>query len=251
MLSRRFRVPAEPIFVTTTDGVTLRGSRLGTGHPAVVLCHGFLGWHRKPRAARLADWLAGRFSVYAFDHRGHGQSDGVCTFGDREIEDVSAVVARAREDGHTRVMTVGTSMGGIAAIRHAALVGGVDGVVAISAPARWEGHESAAARRVRWLSSTSRGRRLGRALGVRLSDTWGEPEPPEDVVGRIAPIPLVIVHGHDDHFFEEEEAWRLYRRAGHPKRLLLAGRFGHAEDGFTEQFADRLAGEIAAMDRAA
>ena len=51
---------------------------------------------------------------------------------------------------------------------------------------------------------------------------------------------LVVVHGRDDHYFDEDEAWRLYRRAGEPKRLLLASRFGHAEDGFTPVFADRL-----------
>jgi fermentation-respiration switch protein FrsA (DUF1100 family) len=55
------------------------------------------------------------------------------------------------------------------------------------------------------------------------------------------PDPLLLVHGRDDHFFDEEEAWRLYRAAKEPKRLMLASRFGHAEDGLTPAFADRLA----------
>ena len=79
------------------------------------------------------------------------------------------------------------------------------------------------------------------AAGVRLAASWNDPEAPEDVIGKIAPVPVVIVHGRDDHYFDDDEAWRLYRRANEPKRLLLASRFGHAEDGFTPQFAERVA----------
>ena len=53
----------------------------------------------------------------------------------------------------------------------------------------------------------------------------------------IGGVPLLLVHGRDDHFFDEEQAWLLYRRAGEPKRLMLASRFGHAEDGYTSAFA--------------
>jgi uncharacterized protein len=245
--SRRFRVPVEPFAATTSDGIDLVGSRLGTGEPAVVLCHGFLGWHRKPRVALLAESLAQRFTVYAPDLRGHGGSAGVCTFGDLEVLDVDAVVGLAREEGRAGVVTVGASMGGIAVIRHAALMRRVDGVVAVSTPARWTGHGTPAMDRTVWLTSTEHGRLLARLMGVRIADTWTAPESPEDVIGRIAPTPIVIVHGRDDHFFDEEDAWRLYRRAGEPKRLLLAGRFGHAEDGFTPAFAERLSREIAAI----
>ncbi|MBI4261119.1 MAG: alpha/beta fold hydrolase [Actinobacteria bacterium] len=245
--SHRFGVPVGPLAVTTSDGVRLVGARLGTGDTAVVLCHGFMGWHRKPRVARLAEMLGERFTVYAFDLRGHGESSGRCSFGGREIDDVAAVVSLARADGHGRVVTVGASMGGIAVIRHAALIGGVDAVVAVSTPARWVGHGTEAVRRMTRLTSTRWGRGLMRTVGVRLSRLWEEPESPEDVVAKIAPIPLVIVHGRDDHYFDEGEAWRLYRRAGEPKRLLLASRFGHGEDGFTREFADRLSREIESM----
>ena len=227
--------------VTTTDGVTLVGSRLGDADPAVVFCHGFMGWHRKPRVGAFTEQLATWLTVYAVDLRGHGRSGGMCTFGDREIHDVQAVLDVARRDGHARVATVGASMGGIAVIRHAALLGGVDAVVGVSTPARWEGHGSDSIRRMQWFTTSPAGRGLSRVAGVRLSAEWHEPEAPEDVVEKIAPTPVVVVHGRDDHYFEEEEAWRLYRRAGHPKRLLLASRFGHGEDGFTPAFAERLA----------
>jgi alpha-beta hydrolase superfamily lysophospholipase len=241
--ARGFAVPAEPFRVTTSDGVDLVGSRLGSAgtESAAILCHGFTGWHAKPRYARLAEGLAGQgLTVYAFDFRGHGGSGGVTTYGALEVEDVQAVVDRVRSDGHERVVTIGASMGGVAVLRHAGLLGGIDAVVAISSPARWEGHRSDAVRRMQWMTGTPRGRRLARLIGVRLPSTWDRPESPEDVVGKIAPVPLLLVHGRDDHFFDEEEAWRLYRAAGEPKRLLLAARFGHAEDGFSPELAERI-----------
>jgi alpha-beta hydrolase superfamily lysophospholipase len=222
------------------DGVRLVGARLGRAEPAVCFFHGFLGHYRKPRIGRFLEEVARWFTVYAVDLRGHGRSEGLCTFGDAEYLDVAAVLAEARDDGHDRVATVGASMGGIAVIRHAALSGGMDLVASISVPARWNGHRSTAVRRMTWLTGSPYGRRLCRAAGVRITDTWNDPEAPEDVVAKIAPTPLIVVHGLDDHYFDEEEAWRLYRRAGQPKRLLLASRFGHAEDGFTPSFAERL-----------
>jgi fermentation-respiration switch protein FrsA (DUF1100 family) len=114
-------------------------------------------------------------------------------------------------------------------------------VVAVSTPARWDGHHSDAVRRLTWLTATPSGRWLLQAFGVRTSGAWEWVKAPAELVDRIAPIPLVIVHGRDDHFFDEEEAWFLYRRAGGPKRLLLADRFGHAEDGYTAGFARQIA----------
>jgi alpha-beta hydrolase superfamily lysophospholipase len=210
-----------------------------------VFCHGFLGWHRKDRIVRFVEALAARFVVYAVDLRGHGASGGLCTYGDLEMMDVHAVVRLAREQrGDQPVVTLGVSMGGVAVLRHAAIRRGVDAVIAISTPARWDGHGSRAVRHIRWLASTPSGRRLAPRLGVRLAEHAAWTDAPEDLVERIAPTPVVIVHGRDDHFFDEEEAWRLYRRAGEPKRLMLASRFGHAEDGLTPGLAARLAPRI-------
>jgi uncharacterized protein len=207
-----------------------------------VFCHGFLGWHRKLRIVRFVEALAKRTVVYAVDLRGHGRSEGLCTYGDREVLDVDAVVrlARSERSGYP-VAAVGVSMGGVAVIRHAAARRGVEAVAAISTPARWDGHRSRAVRQIRWVGSSPRGRRVAAVLGVRLAEFRPWSESPEAAVGRIAPTPLLLVHGRDDHFFDEEDAWRLYRAAGEPKRLMLASRFGHAEDGLTPLFADRLA----------
>jgi pimeloyl-ACP methyl ester carboxylesterase len=228
--------------------VVLVGDRVGEGPVALLFCHGFLGWHRKPRLVAFQEALADRGpAVYGFDFRGHGRSGGLCAFGAREHLDVDAVVRLARSGGFDRVVTVGGSMGGIAVIRHAALLGGVDAVVAVSTPATWDGHQSEAVRRLAWLAAAPMGRRVLRMAGVRASPTLERVEDPVDVVGKIAPTPLALVHGRNDHFFDEEQAWALYRAANRPKRLLLGSRFGHAEDGYDPAFAERVGSMVLDM----
>jgi alpha-beta hydrolase superfamily lysophospholipase len=244
LLSKRYELPAVSFRVAAEDGVGLVGSRVGSDGPSLVVCHGFLGWHRKPRQVAFVEQLAQHFVVYAFDFRGHGRSEGSSTYGDLEYLDVDAVVRLARGERGAPLVTMGVSMGGIAVLRHAAYRGGVDAVVAVSTPARWDGHLSRSMRRIRRITSTRGGRRMARLAGYRLADSWSGPEDPEEVVGRIAPIPLVLVHGEDDHFFDVEEAHRLYRRAGEPKRLMLSSRFGHAEDGLNRAFAERVTHRI-------
>jgi pimeloyl-ACP methyl ester carboxylesterase len=231
----------------------LAGTRVGAdADTAIVIAHGFMAYRTKPRWRVLAEGLAQKFTVYTFDMRGHGQSAGACTGGDREQQDVHAVAAYARGRGHRNVVTIGGSLGGIAVILEAAKYRDVDGVVAISSPAEWSASDSKMVRRMTWVFTSPMGRALARRLmGTRINLEWGNPEPPADVIGRIAPIPVLIVHGEDDHFFPASEAELLYARAGEPKRLLLIPQFGHAEDGFTPAFAEQLAGEVETMLAAA
>jgi uncharacterized protein len=244
LLSRRYRDTARPFSVVADDGVRLMGTRVGARGAALVLCHGFLGWHRKAPVVRFVERMAEWFTVYAFDLRGHGRSGGTCTYGDEEFRDVDAVARLARSEAD-RVATFGASMGGIAVLRQAALLDDVDAVMIVSTPARWRGHRSAQVRRIQAMSVSRGGRGLVRGLGVRVTDRWNWPEDPEELVGKIAPTPLIIAHGRDDHFFDVENAWRLYARAEQPKRLLLGAPYGHAEDGFTPGFAELAARRLA------
>jgi pimeloyl-ACP methyl ester carboxylesterase len=246
-LSHHWRVPAHVFGVLTKDDIQIVGARLGVNdaeRPALVFVHGLMGWHAKPRFAIFAEHLTEWFTVYAFDMRGHGGSAGVSDFGGAEILDVDAVVALARREGHAAVVTAGTSQGAIAVLRHAALLGGVDAVIGISSLASWDWRvdsEPSARRQLDARIGTRSGRAALRAWGVRLPEHWDEPESPEVVVGKIAPTPVVIIHGTDDRLFAPDHARRLYEAANEPKRLLLGDGFGHAEDGFTPAFERRLA----------
>lgn len=52
---------------------------------------------------------------------------------------------------------------------------------------------------------------------------------PVDVVHRIAPRPLLVVHGANNRLHHAEEAQQLYDLAAQPKRLELLPDRGHTE----------------------
>lgn len=249
--AHRFHGPHVGFWCETEDGIRLAGTSLGRleSDTAVVVAHGFLAYRTKPKFRLLSEELGRQFAVFSFDLRGHGQSGGVCTGGDREALDVAAVAQVARRRGYRRVVTVGASLGGIAVIREAALYRNSDGVVAISTPAQWGG-KSKPVRRLTWLFATSLGRRVAFELGVKLGTGWDHPDPPETVAGLVSPIPLLLVHGENDHFFPPSDAERIYEAAREPKQLIVLPGFGHAEDGFTPAFVERLTKEIEALSPA-
>jgi pimeloyl-ACP methyl ester carboxylesterase len=210
---------------------------------AVVVAHGFTGSLAKPGLQAVIAALATHAGVVAFDFRGHGASSGVSTLGDREILDLDAAVLHARALGYQRIVTCGWSMGGSVVLRHAALIGGVDAVVSVSAVSRWFYKDTKPMRRLHWAVETRVGRAIARRLtGTRISSAgWDElPESPTEVAGRISPVPLLVVHGDRDHYFPLEHPQAIYDSAAEPKELWLLEGFGHAESAATPEILDRI-----------
>jgi pimeloyl-ACP methyl ester carboxylesterase len=164
-----------------------------------------------------------------------------------EVLDVAAAVAAARELGHRRVATLGFSMGASIMLRHAAGCApgdpGVDAVASVSSPARWYVRETPAMRRVHWLLEQPSGRLAARALGLRVGRPWTEPPAsPIEVVHRIAPTPLLLVHGARDHYFPPEHAIALHAATGGTAQLWVCPDVRHAESAMTPGLVDRIAG---------
>jgi pimeloyl-ACP methyl ester carboxylesterase len=141
-------VRGNELWFRAADGTRLVGHRFGGGGTAVVLAHQSDGdlceW--VPYARRLA---ARGYFVFPFDFRGHGFSrQGRET---RLGADVAAAVRAVRGLGKRRVIVVGASMGGVAAVVGAASVRPpIDRVVSLSAPAFFRGIDAVrAARRLR------------------------------------------------------------------------------------------------------
>jgi pimeloyl-ACP methyl ester carboxylesterase len=240
-----------PQVIFAADGV-----RIDAGHFAgdrglcVVLAHGFTGAWRQPTTRRIATLLSRYGGVLAIDFRGHGRSGGRSTVGDQEVLDIDAAVRHARELGYARVAVVGFSMGGCVAIRHGGLYGGVDAVVAVSSPARWYYRDTAPMRQVHWVIERRSGRLIARLVKrTRISARGWDPVPaaPHEVVGEIAPTPLLIVHGDADHYFPLEHAEQLYAAAREPRELWVEPGFGHAEAAATPDLVKRIAGWLVVL----
>ncbi|MFD3929867.1 alpha/beta hydrolase family protein [Streptomyces sp. NPDC058614] len=251
-------------FLRTVDDVTIDaaydpGTR-PSGDLAIVVAHGFTGDLDRPHVRRAADALARNAAVVTFSFRGHGRSGGRSTVGDREVHDLAAVVAWARELGHERVVTVGFSMGGSVVLRHAALYGAAgqehggrteartDAVVSVSAPARWYYRGTAPMRRVHWLVTQPMGRAVTRCyLHTRIHGRGWDPVPasPVESVPLIAPTPLLIVHGDIDGYFPVDHPRMLAEAADGHAELWIERGMGHAEHAADDELLARI-GEWAA-----
>jgi pimeloyl-ACP methyl ester carboxylesterase len=131
---------AEGLEFTADDGTQLQGLLFGAGagdQPVIVMAH--QRGSNKDSWTDLAVAAAERgFAAFPFDFRGYGAGGGER---DRNLDaDLEAAVALMRDRGYPQVFVVGASMGGTAAL----VVAGaedLDGVAALSAPARFAGME--------------------------------------------------------------------------------------------------------------
>ncbi|MWA12047.1 alpha/beta hydrolase [Streptomyces sp. BA2] len=219
----------------------------------IVVAHGFTGDLDRPHVRRAAGVFAKAAAVITFSFRGHGASGGLSTVGDREVLDLAAAVEWARSIGHAHVVTVGFSMGGSVVLRHAALAGAahggrtearVDGVVAVSAPARWFYRGTAPMRRLHWVVTRPAGRVVGRwGLRTRIHPHEWDPVPlsPVESVPLIAPTPLLIVHGDRDPYFPVDHPRMLAAAARGGAELWIEEGMGHAENAADDGLLGRIA----------
>ncbi|MEU3165360.1 alpha/beta fold hydrolase [Streptosporangium sp. NPDC006930] len=238
--------PSFPAMLRTRDNLRIDAAHTpsrGAADLGIVLAHGFTGSLRERATRRIAHVLSGFGGVVAFDFRGHGRSGGMSTVGDREIFDVEAAVRHARAIGYRRVVTVGFSMGGAVAVRHAGVLGGVEAVVSVSAPARWYYRGTRPMRQVHWAIERSAGRlaaRLGKRTRI-MKGVWDPlPLAPYEAAAKISPVPLLVVHGDADRFFPLDHAYQIYEAANEPKELWIEPGFGHAETAATPDLVRRV-----------
>ncbi|MFJ5085210.1 alpha/beta hydrolase [Streptomyces sp. NPDC088706] len=266
-------VPVEAVYEPCTAGFGAHGEA-PADIPVIVVAHGFTGSVDRPAVRRAARVFSQRAAVITFSFRGHGRSGGRSTVGDREVLDLAAAVAWARTLGHSRVVTVGFSMGGSVVLRHGALYTDeteargaavrvpvraqrtgahsgahfgayADAVVSVSAPARWYYRGTAPMRRLHWVVTRPSGRIVGR-YGFRTriaTDDW-DPVPlsPVAAVPLIAPAPLLLVHGDRDPYFPLDHPRMLAEAAGEGgAELWLERGMGHAENAADDALLARIA----------
>ncbi len=214
---------AEEIDLHSRDGLRLHSwlFRAPEATATVIVLHGHGG--NKHTSLPLAQMLYPRFNVMLLDHRGHGESDGGrTTIGYEERLDVHAAVdlLLARDLGPVGIF--GTSMGGVTAIMAAAEDPRIAAVVADSpyARLRWAVGQVA---RLRGYPAfiTSALAYLGcltTSLHLRYRMAAFDPV---EVIERIAPRPILIMHGVEDEMVPVESAHALRARAGETCELWL------------------------------
>lgn len=237
-------LPFQDVEFPTTGGLTLRGWFVAADRaaaPAIVYAPATRHDQRSGVSLVPAFHEAG-YHVLLFSYRGHALSDGTrghFTYGDAESRDVDAAVQFLYETkGIRRIGVIGHSAGAVSSIMSAArnpLVGAVVAVAPFNSLEEvWHTSRPALvpAFVLDWTLSVAE-----KVRGFRSEDVWAEA-----VVDRIAPRPLLLIHGRDDERITESQVRRLFAAAEEPKTLWLVE--GATHKGIRDPVLDRLAPDV-------
>ncbi len=199
----------EPVIFKSADGTQLSGwfvPARGVRHPhdamgTIIHMHG--NARNMTAHWRYVEWVPDRgYNLFVFDYRGYGRSDG--SPGPKGVfEDAIAALdyVRSRKDVDAQKLFVfGQSLGGMIALASSgASPKGIRAVV-VEAP---------------FYSYTLIANDHAPGAGLFLKDTYSAAQ----YVAKIAPIPLLLIHGTDDTVVPYAHSERLIAKAGKPKRL--------------------------------
>ncbi len=137
--------PVTPVRFTTSAGASLVGVMLGSGRTGLVLGH--------QAGSDLCEWLPHAqslarkgYRVLAIDFEGSGDSQPGSGPDARLDTDIVAAAEQLRQRGASRIVLVGSSMGGTAALSAATRVSPpVAAVASLSGPAEYQGIDAKAA----------------------------------------------------------------------------------------------------------
>ncbi|MDR2031151.1 MAG: alpha/beta hydrolase [Azoarcus sp.] len=164
------------------------------------------------------NWLLRKhYAVFMFDYRGYGTS-GDGTLEPRSlVEDTRAALAYLKDTrpeirGDTpRLLILAQGVGGNNAL--AALAAeGMEGVAGIVLDSTFHSYRALSAEKY---PSTDMG----------VADDYSA----NLFIGRLAPVPLLLLHGDRDETIPPTHSQRLFEAAGEPKELVIAPGAGHLE----------------------
>ncbi len=223
----------EPVLFPSADGLQLSGWFFPAGRPGpdIVICHGFQTGRREGLSLALSLRERGH-NVLVFDFRAHGESEGRwSSCGILETRDLEGAVrylaARPEVEGHG-VGVLGFSMGAAVSILTAAQMPEIAVVVADSPFATFRG-VLASGFRVIWGLPAFPLANLSVWFAERLVGVCADDNRPVDVIGAIAPRPILIVHGESDRLIPVSEAYLLHQAASEPKELWTVPGADHVE----------------------
>jgi hypothetical protein len=218
----RYSTPAdnglrfEEVTFASQDGTKLSGwfiPAVGTAQGTVLHLHG--NAENMTSHFGFVNWLpAAGFNLMVFDYRGYGQSAGRPQRAGVYADSCAALAyLSSRNDiDPARLLVFGQSLGAAQAI--AVVGGGVrQGVRAVVAESSFYSYRSIVRDSIGKIPLFSFFKTP--LAHILINDDLS----PVDYVGKIAPIPLLLIHGTKDEIIPFRHAELLLARAGEPKTL--------------------------------
>jgi fermentation-respiration switch protein FrsA (DUF1100 family) len=231
MKKTAFRIPVDGINLAAE--IFIPGE--GTGKfPALCLCHGLPAGPPepgKPGYDQLAEVFCNAgFITLIFSFRGSGESEGNLDLPGwtRDLKAAIDHLYGMEQVDRDRIILLGSSAGGAVSIEVSAGDRRVTAVGTFACPARFELPEKFDA-----ATMVAHYRSIGviRDANFPPSDEeWLQgfsALAPVRIVSKIAPRPLLLIHGDNDDVVPLSHAYELYKNAGEPKELRIIKRAGH------------------------
>jgi fermentation-respiration switch protein FrsA (DUF1100 family) len=226
------------IALTASDGVRLHAWVLpaqGEARGVVVFLHG----NAENISTHVASvlWLPARgYHVVVPDYRGYGRSEGKPSL-DGVLRDVDAATAYAADPmnfGGLPIVLFGQSLGGALALVHAGDPAHRERLAGVISDSAFSGFRDIAREKLRlwWVT-----RWIAWPLGWLVDDDAR----PVDAVARIAPVPVLLIHGDRDVIVPVQHSSRLFDAARAPKTQWIAPGAGHIQALRSPEMRDRFA----------
>ena len=216
----------EDVYFKSGDGTLLHGEFLhATGLARATIVHFHGNAENLSTHVRYVDWLPAQgYNVLEFDYRGYGLSAGSPSREGVYQDSLAAVrYAESRSDVDRHALfLLGQSLGAAQAITVAGS-GQFPELKGVIAESGFSSYTRIAREKV--LGIPVLGWLIWPFTPLLVSDGHA----PEDVVGKIAPIPLLLIHGRLDPVVPYSHADRLYDAASSPKLLWTIEEGGHTE----------------------
>ena len=196
-----------------------------------IVCHG-VGAYKADMLEFIYTLNDGGFNVFALDFRSHGESGGhTVTYGRLEKQDILSALDVVREKypaGSQRLVGVGWSMGAASLILAAAEDERLEALHIDAAFARTFSIARVIARQQP---------PIVRGICLYMGTAWGSLEAqtnlftlaPVEMIGRIAPRPIMLIHGDVDQVIPIDEGRMLFAAAGEPKYWHVVVGAGHCQ----------------------
>jgi alpha-beta hydrolase superfamily lysophospholipase len=216
----------QDVVFSSEDGLRLEGWYTPPDErgAALIFVHGFGG--SRQNLLPEAQFVAGHgYGALVFDLRNHGSSEGtVSSMGLHEVRDVQAAFAWLQSQpgvDPAHIGLYGASMGSATAIRAMPRLPEARLLVSEAGFADFVDAVGHGVRERTGLPGFPFANAILWFMGSEASaDMFSQR--PVDVIGSIAPRPVLIMHGTSDPLILVDHGQRLYDAAGEPKALYLA-----------------------------
>ena len=226
--------------VLEVDGIAIVGQVFlpdkKAQYPVVCLCHGFPSGNPPDPGDGGYPMLAEKFchegfAVLFFNFRGTGDSGGNLDIlgWTRDLQAVIDYLWSLTSVAKSRLSLIGFSAGAAVSVYAASRDKRISGVAACACPADFSLFTGANEPQL----IIERFRNIGAIRDAHFPpsvDGWFDGfrlVTPIEHVAKIAPIPLLLVHGREDELVPVSHARRLYEKAKEPKRLIIVDGAGH------------------------